>query len=61
MKCRACDVILSDKEATRRYAVPGEFVDTCDRCLDTIPDFPETIVRPDLDEDSTSLQEDAGF
>ncbi len=61
MRCLCCNVILSDKEATRRYGVSGEFVDTCDRCLDTIPDFPETVVRPDLDEDNTSLQEDAVF
>ena len=61
MRCLCCNVILSDKEATRRYAASGEFVDTCDRCLDTIPDFPETVVRPDLDEDSTSLQEDTIF
>ncbi len=39
MKCLSCDVILSDREATRKGAVTGEFLDLCGNCLATIPDF----------------------
>ena len=31
MKCRACDVILTDVEATRKD-VRGEFIDMCFKC-----------------------------
>lgn len=33
MKCLACDKILSDYEATRKYESNGEFVDLCNECL----------------------------
>lgn len=32
MRCVACDVELTDYEATRRYAVSREFVDLCNNC-----------------------------
>ena len=32
MRCIACDVELTDYEATRRYAVSREFVDLCNNC-----------------------------
>ena len=33
MRCIACDVELTDYEATRRYAVSQEFVDLCNKCF----------------------------
>lgn len=32
MRCIACDVELTDYEATRRYATSREFVDLCNTC-----------------------------
>lgn len=32
MKCLACDVILTDFEATRRYE-NGTFIDLCNHCF----------------------------
>lgn len=36
MRCRACDCVLSDFEATRKYKTIPEFVDLCERCFSTI-------------------------
>jgi len=33
MKCLACDKILSDFEATRKFSGSGEFVDLCNHCF----------------------------
>lgn len=33
MKCLACDRILSDFEATRKFSGSGEFVDLCNHCF----------------------------
>ena len=33
MKCLACDCILSDREATRKYTGSTEFIDLCDHCV----------------------------
>ena len=33
MKCRACDDILTDKEAVRKYPETEEFIDLCDECF----------------------------
>jgi len=59
MKCLACDHILSDLEATRRYAESGEFVDLCTRCIDTDSKFPDITERVDLAENEDSYEEDA--
>ena len=48
MRCLACNVMLSDFEATRKYAESGKYVDICNSCLHTVPDFPNTIERSDL-------------
>lgn len=32
MKCLACDTILSDFEACRKYST-GQFIDLCNRCF----------------------------
>lgn len=35
MHCKACDNLLTDREATRRFiAIPEEFVDLCNKCLE---------------------------
>lgn len=47
MRCLSCNVVLSDREATRKGSVTGEFLDLCDDCLSTIPDF-EYIENPSL-------------
>ena len=45
MKCRACDEILTDQEATRKEA-NGGFIDLCFKC------FPmEVNVKDELDEE----------
>ena len=36
MRCLSCDKNLSDREAVRKYASTGEFLDLCDRCYDPI-------------------------
>ena len=45
MRCLSCDVILTDKEATRKY-VNADFVDLCDGCYSTIADQVETVCNP---------------
>jgi len=33
MRCKICDVVLSDHEATRKDTTTGEYLDTCGECL----------------------------
>ena len=42
MKCRCCDVLLTDIEATRRKYGTQEYVDMCNKCL-FISDIPKII------------------
>lgn len=46
MKCVCCDKTLSDYEATRKHAVTGEYLDTCNGCLSSIE---ETATIPYVD------------
>ena len=47
MKCKACDCILSDFEATRKYS-DGEYVDLCNHCFEA-SDYTELVIeRADL-------------
>jgi hypothetical protein len=48
VRCIACDVLLTDYEATRRYAESKEFVDLCNRCMAVSLDDSEVIDREDL-------------
>jgi len=48
MRCRACNVALSDFEATRKSVKSGEFVDLCDRCFGYVKAFMEVEEREDL-------------
>jgi hypothetical protein len=34
MRCRACDIELTDKEATRKCPGSGEFLDLCNNCYE---------------------------
>jgi hypothetical protein len=36
MRCKICDVILSDYEVTRKDPTTGEYLDTCGECLSHI-------------------------
>lgn len=38
MRCRACDVILSDYEATRQFASDPDYVELCNHCFSFIKD-----------------------
>lgn len=48
MRCLGCNKNLSDYEATRRYALSGDFVDLCNRCFGPISKEVNTIERADL-------------
>lgn len=48
MRCKACDVVLSDYEATRKSALTLEYIDLCDACFMHIADEIQVIDRPDL-------------
>jgi len=43
MRCLACNTQLNDREATRKYASSGTFIDLCNGCFahvaDEIPDL----------------------
>lgn len=32
MRCQACDIELTDREATRKYAERNEYIDMCHKC-----------------------------
>ena len=53
MRCRCCDVVLSDFEATRKSAKTGEYIDLCNYCFHNVEQDVESVVREDLrDEES---------
>lgn len=45
MKCQSCDCFLSDREATRRVASTGEFLDLCNECYLPIKEDVPTVER----------------
>ena len=47
MRCKACDKLLSDFEATRKYTKSNEFVDLCNDCFRYVPDV-QVSERADL-------------
>ena len=49
MKCLCCDKILNDFESTRKHAITGAYLDTCNECLDAIDVNIPTIDRHDLE------------
>jgi hypothetical protein len=38
MRCRACQAILSDFEATRKYKSVEDYVELCENCYSTVKD-----------------------
>lgn len=48
MRCRACDALLTDYEATRKLAETLEFIDLCNNCYRYIVEDVDTIDREDL-------------
>jgi protein-arginine kinase activator protein McsA len=36
MRCKACNINLSDFESTRKSSTSGEFIDLCNTCYSTI-------------------------
>lgn len=57
MRCRACDVVLSDFEATRKSRLTGEYLDLCDTCFAYVKDAVEVDEREDL-RDTDDIQTD---
>jgi len=53
MKCLACDCILNNREATRKYATSRAFVDLCDDCFETIKDEVEIVENNKLTEEES--------
>jgi hypothetical protein len=47
MRCKACDKLLTDFEATRKYEKSNDFVDLCNDCFKYVPDV-QVKERPDL-------------
>lgn len=52
MRCLACNVALSDFEATRKSAVSGSFLDLCNGCCAHTTEDIDTIDRIDLKSES---------
>ena len=52
MRCLSCDKALSDREATRKCLITGEYPDLCNDCFSTISEDVLTT------EGTTSLSED---
>lgn len=49
MRCLSCNVVLTDKEATRKYASSATYVDLCDHCFTEISDDIAVIEGNDTD------------
>ena len=45
MRCVCCDKNLNDYESTRKHALTGEYLDTCNACLSEIN---QTVVIPTI-------------
>jgi len=48
MRCKACDVLLTEYEATRKTVMTGEYIDLCNNCFRYIQEDVEVVDRPDL-------------
>lgn len=46
MRCVCCNAPLNDFESTRKYAVTGDYLDTCNKCIRGLGI--ETVDRDDL-------------
>lgn len=58
MKCVACDVELTDFEATRRSKTTGQYLDLCEDCFKEVSDeIIEVEERADLKQLVNELEE----
>ena len=58
MRCLSCNVILSDHEATRRYAISKEFIDLCNRCFASgVSEQLNYSERDDLEEQDDEIEQ----
>ena len=48
MRCRCCNIALTDYEATRKSVVTNEYLDMCNKCFKTIKEDVLIKDRPDL-------------
>jgi len=48
MRCKACDTLLTDFEATIKLASTGDFLDLCAKCRSFIAPSLDTVERYDL-------------
>lgn len=55
MRCRSCDVALTDFEATRKYADTDEHVDLCNFCFREIKSSVAVRERFDLMEEADEI------
>lgn len=57
MKCLACDKILTDYEATRKFSGSKEFVDLCNHCFYSgVNDDITTTDREDLSQEGEETE-----
>lgn len=49
MRCECCDELLSDAEATAKFAGSGAYVGMCGECRKSLPSDLKIITRRDLE------------
>lgn len=49
MRCKCCNSMLSDYEATMRHGVTNEYLDTCTDCLATILEDVPLVIHDNRD------------
>lgn len=57
MRCLACDKVLNNFEATRKYAGTQKYVDLCGDCFQTVDDVILVETRADLHHDSDDVED----
>ena len=60
-RCVACNNKLTDFENTRRYADTQKYVELCNHCFYSIPDFPPVEERGDLYQNDSDIPEDDDY
>lgn len=58
MRCLSCNCQLTDKEATRKYATSGTFIDLCDDCFSPVADEIPHIEGHGNDGEETDFEEE---
>lgn len=58
MKCLSCDSILSDREATRKYAGTNEYLDLCNHCIKDSCLTDQFTVNNNLSDDNEEFDSD---